>query len=83
MRRSLRDADPMNESPLAQVLADGGIQWDSLTREQKNHAITSAIVSGLKAGADLRTAYETVLGAGSFEQMTGALYDALRAKVAA
>lgn len=72
-----------NNSPLAQILAERGIQWDTLTTAQKNHAITSAIVSGLKAGADLRTAYETVLGAGSFDQMTDAVYAALRAKVAA
>ncbi len=76
-------ADAMKNSPLAQILAEGGVQWDTLTTAQKNHAITSAIVSGLKAGADFRTAYETVIGAGSIEQMTGALYVALRAKVAA
>jgi hypothetical protein len=74
--------DSMNKSPLAQVLAESGIQWDSLTQEQKNRAITAAIASGLKAGADMRTAYETVMGVGSFEQMTSALYKALREKIA-
>ncbi len=48
----------------------------------KNEIITARIVAELANGKNIREAYEAVIGAGSWEQMAGILYDALRAKAA-
>ena len=49
----------------------------------KNHEITAAIATHLRAGLSIREAIESVFGAGAYESITGHVYDALKAKIAA
>lgn len=44
----------------------------------KNAAITAAIVSNLNAGMDIESAIEAVFGPGSYSNIAGMIYDALR-----
>lgn len=46
----------------------------------KNAAITARLVALMAEGQDVRQAWETVFGAGSWETMAGEIYDALRAR---
>ena len=48
----------------------------------KNAAISAKIIALRQQGVPIRAAIDAVLGAGTFEQIAGELYDALRAKAA-
>lgn len=41
--------------------------------------LAAAILAGVQGGADLKTAFDHVIGAGSFDKLVGDLYDSLRA----
>lgn len=45
-----------------------------------NQQITARLANLIQSGMDVRTAWETVFGAGSYATMAGHIYDALRAK---
>ena len=46
----------------------------------KNSTLSTAVLAGIAAGADLKTAFNHVFGAGAFEKFAGDLYDTLRAQ---
>lgn len=48
----------------------------------KNAKISAEILENVANGMDVAAAYDAVFGAGSYEKMAGAMYDALRAKAA-
>ena len=41
--------------------------------------LAAAILAGVQGGADLKSAFDNVIGAGSFDKLVGDLYDSLRA----
>lgn len=45
-----------------------------------NEQITLKLASLINNGMEVRAAWETVFGAGSWEKMAGEMHDALRAK---
>ena len=49
----------------------------------KNAAISAAILMKMNEGAELKEAFDAVLGAGAYEKMVGELYDELRERAAA
>lgn len=49
-----------------------------MTTAEKNAAISRKILEKLAAGASIREAFDSVLGAGQFDAMAGEVYDALR-----
>lgn len=46
----------------------------------KAQAISAMILNELNNGADVKTAIDTVLGAGTHEKLAGEIYDQLRAQ---
>ncbi len=46
----------------------------------KGSTLAAAILAGVHAGADVKTAFDHVIGAGSFDKFAADLYETLRAR---
>lgn len=51
----------------------------SMTQEEKNRLIGALILKGVSDGMDVRSAFDMVLGAGSYDRFASDLYDHLKA----
>lgn len=53
-----------------------------MSTAEKNKLITITLAKKIASGMDVRQAWESLFGEGSWEKMTGQIYDELRARAA-
>lgn len=58
---------------VAAIIENNGI------KATQQSTLAAAILAGVQGGADLKTAFDHVIGAGCFDKLVGDLYDSLRA----
>ena len=58
---------------VAAIIENNGI------KATQQSTLAAAILAGVQGGADLKAAFDHVIGAGSFDKLVGDLYDSLRA----
>lgn len=58
---------------VATIIENNGI------KATQQSTLAAAILAGVQGGADLKTAFDHVIGVGSFDKLVGDLYDSLRA----
>lgn len=66
----------MNNNQLNTVATIIGNNGITATHES---TLAAAILAGVQGGADPKTAFDHVIGAGCFDKLVGELYDSLRA----